>query len=140
MKVPDAVGVPLIVIVLLAQEAVTPAGSPEAVPIPVAPVVVCVILGNKVLIHNTGEDEATVTVLLADTTNVYVAVAAEQELLETVIVKVTVFPASPAAAVYVGVNVVVPEVIDPAPFSVQAIVPFDDVAPLTVAVPFEQMV
>ncbi len=47
MKVPDAVGVPLIVITLLAQTAVTPAGHPVAVPIPVAPVVVIVIDGVK---------------------------------------------------------------------------------------------
>jgi hypothetical protein len=42
-NVPDAVGVPLIVIVLEAQTAVTPAGKPVAAPIPVAPVVVCVM-------------------------------------------------------------------------------------------------
>ena len=47
MKVPDAVGVPLIVIILLAQTAVTPAGKPVAVPMPVAPVVVIVIVGVK---------------------------------------------------------------------------------------------
>ena len=47
MKVPDAVGVPLIVITLLAQTAVTPAGNPVAVPMPVAPVVVIVIDGVK---------------------------------------------------------------------------------------------
>ena len=47
MKVPAAVGVPLIVITLLAQTAVTPAGNPVAVPMPVAPVVVIVIDGVK---------------------------------------------------------------------------------------------
>ena len=47
MKVPDAVGVPLIVITLLAQTADTPAGNPVAVPMPVAPVVVIVIDGVK---------------------------------------------------------------------------------------------
>ena len=52
MNVPDTVGVPLIVIVFDAQVAVTPAGKPEGIPIPVAPVVVCVISGVKaVLIH-----------------------------------------------------------------------------------------
>jgi hypothetical protein len=51
--VPDAVGVPLIVIVLLAHDAVTPAGKPVTVPMPVAPVVVCVIVGlSAVLIHS----------------------------------------------------------------------------------------
>ena len=67
----------------------------------------------------------------AKTLTVYVAVAAVHVPLETVIVKVTSFPASPAAAVYVGVNVPCPAVMDPAPFSVQTIVPLDDEAPLT---------
>ena len=40
MNVPEAVGVPLIVIVSDPKAAVTPAGNPVAVPIPVAPVVV----------------------------------------------------------------------------------------------------
>jgi hypothetical protein len=45
--------VPLIVIVLLANDAVTPAGKFVGVPIPVAPVVVCAIDGvNAVLIHS----------------------------------------------------------------------------------------
>ena len=65
MNVPDTVGVPLMVIVFPAQVAVTPTGKPVAVPIPVAKVVVCVILGDKaVLIHKFGEDEATPGVLI----------------------------------------------------------------------------
>ena len=43
---------------LLAHAAVTPAGKPVAVPIPVDPVVVCVIAVNAVLIHNVGVDDA----------------------------------------------------------------------------------
>ncbi|MNF96768.1 hypothetical protein D3C84_795680 [compost metagenome] len=43
-KEPVTVGVPLIVIVFAFQFATTPAGNPVIVPIPVAPVVVCVIL------------------------------------------------------------------------------------------------
>ena len=43
-NVPAAVGVPLNVITLAAQLTVTPAGKPVAVPIPVAPVVACVLL------------------------------------------------------------------------------------------------
>jgi hypothetical protein len=39
LNVPDTVGVPLIVMVFEANAAVTPAGNPVAVPIPVAPVV-----------------------------------------------------------------------------------------------------
>ena len=54
---PDAVGVPLIVIVLDAKLALTPAGNPLApdtplFDIPVAPVVVCIMLGEMaVFIH-----------------------------------------------------------------------------------------
>ena len=61
MKVPLAEGVPLIVIVLLVQDAVTPDGNPVGVPIPVAPVVVCVMLVNAVFEHTVGEDEAAPT-------------------------------------------------------------------------------
>ena len=61
--------------------------------------------------------------------------AAVHGLFVTVIVSVTVLPASPAAGVYTGVSVVAPEVIEPAPFSVQAMVPFDELAPLIAAVP-----
>ena len=51
------------VIVLLAQVAVTPAGKPVAAPIPVAPVVVCVIAVRTVLIQRVGEEEAALAVL-----------------------------------------------------------------------------
>ena len=73
MKVPAAVGVPLIVIVSDAQEAVTPAGSPVAVPIPVATVVVCVIAVSGVLMHRVGVEEAAPTVLSGVTVMVPVA-------------------------------------------------------------------
>ena len=46
-----------------AQEAETPAGKPVAVPIPVAPVVVCVIAVKGVKIHVGDELDATETVL-----------------------------------------------------------------------------
>ena len=55
------------VMVLDAKAAVTPAGNPVAVPIPVAPVVACVILVNAVLMHNVGVDEAAPAVLFAVT-------------------------------------------------------------------------
>ena len=58
MKMPDAVGVPEIVMVLVAQAAVTPAGSPVAMPIPVAPVVMWVIAIRAVLMHRVGAEEA----------------------------------------------------------------------------------
>ena len=73
MKVPDAVGVPLIVIVLLAHAAVTPVGKPVAVPIPVAPVVVCVIAVSAVLIHSIGVLDGALTVLFGVTVIVPVA-------------------------------------------------------------------
>ena len=47
MNVPATDGVPLIVTVLLAQVAVTPVGNPVATPIPVAPVVAIVMLGES---------------------------------------------------------------------------------------------
>ena len=73
MKVPDAVGVPLIVIVLDAQVAVTPAGRPVAVPIPVATVVVCVIAVSGVLVQMVGVEEAAEAVLASTTVMVPVA-------------------------------------------------------------------
>ena len=73
MNVPDAVGVPLIVTVLLAHAAVTPAGKPVAVPMPVAPVVVCVIFVKAVLIHKVGLPEAAPAVLFGVTVIVPVA-------------------------------------------------------------------
>ncbi|MBV6485830.1 MAG: hypothetical protein KFKLKKLM_02432 [Flavobacteriales bacterium] len=51
------------VMVLPNQLALTPEGNPEAAPIPVASVVVCVILVIAVLIQTVGELEAGVTVL-----------------------------------------------------------------------------
>ncbi len=59
---PDAEGVPLIVIVLDAHAAVTPVGKPEAVPIPVAPVVVCVmLLASGVFTQSVGVADAALT-------------------------------------------------------------------------------
>jgi hypothetical protein len=55
---PETVGVPLIVIVLEDQLADTPAGRPEAAPIPVAPVVVCVMAVRAVLMHKVGAEDA----------------------------------------------------------------------------------
>ena len=45
-------------IVFDAQVAVTPAGRPVAVPMPVAPVVVCVIAVRAVLMQRVGAEEA----------------------------------------------------------------------------------
>ena len=61
------------VIVFNAQAAVTPAGKPVAVPIPVAPVVGIMISVNAVLVYNVGVDEGLPTVFVAVTVIVPVA-------------------------------------------------------------------
>jgi len=64
LNVPEAVGVPLIVIVLLAKLALKPAGRPDAAPIPVAPVVVNVTVGESGKpIQTVGFDDGAETVL-----------------------------------------------------------------------------
>ena len=64
------------VIVLDAHAAVTPAGKFTGAPIPVASVVVWVIAVSAVLIHKVGVEEAAVTVMLAVTVIVPVALTA----------------------------------------------------------------
>ena len=78
MNVPEAVGVPEIVIVLEAHAAVTPAGKPVAVPMPVAPVVACVMLVNAVLIQRVGVLDAVPAVLAGVTVIVPVAFTVPQ--------------------------------------------------------------
>ena len=78
MKVPLAVGVPLIVMVLLAHVALTPAGKPFApetplLLMPVAPVVAIVMLVKAVLMHKVGVLDAAAAVLLGVTVMVPVA-------------------------------------------------------------------
>ena len=51
------------VMVLDDHDAVTPAGSPSGVPIPVAPVVVCVILVIELFKQTVGVEDAVDTVL-----------------------------------------------------------------------------
>ena len=70
---PDAEGVPDIVISFDDQDALTPDGKPVAEPIPVAPVVEWVISVNAVLTHNVGVLDAEPTVLSAVTVIVPVA-------------------------------------------------------------------
>ena len=60
-------------IVFEAHAAVTPDGRPVAVPIPVAPVVVCVIFVIAVLIHSVGAEDAVPAVFAAVTVIVPVA-------------------------------------------------------------------
>lgn len=74
MNVPETVGVPLMVIVPADQAAFTPAGNPDAAPMPVAPVVVCVILERVVLVHKEGAADAGVTELEVATVRIPVAV------------------------------------------------------------------
>ena len=71
-------GVPLMVIVLLAQTALTPAGNPVAVPMPVAPVVACVMAVRAVLIHKVGVLDAAPAVLAGVTVIVPVAFTVPQ--------------------------------------------------------------
>ena len=66
MKVPLAVGVPEIVIVFVDQAAETPVGKPVAVPIPVAPVVLCVIFVKALLEQIVGLELAAEAVLLGN--------------------------------------------------------------------------
>ena len=73
------------VIVFEAHTAVTPAGNPVAVPIPVAPVVVCVIFVNKVLIHNVCSDDAALTVLVGVTVIALLVADATQLLLSVTV-------------------------------------------------------
>ena len=68
-----AVGVPLIVMVLDAHDAVTPAGNPVGEPMPVAPVVAIVIAVKAVLIHKVGLEDGLPAVFAAVTTIVPVA-------------------------------------------------------------------
>ena len=75
---PDAVGVPLIVIVLLAKLADTPVGKPLAPATPLlvmpdVPVVVWVIFESGVLMQSVGEDDAALAVLFAVTVMVPMA-------------------------------------------------------------------
>ena len=68
------VGIPLMVMVLPLKEAVTPAGRPVGVPMPVAPVVVNVMgAGSAVFTQSVGEDDAALTVLTGFTVIVPVA-------------------------------------------------------------------
>ena len=66
------------VMVFPAQVAVTPDGNPDAAPMPVAPVVVCVIGVIAVLIHTVGDDDAADTVLFGVTVIVPVALTVPQ--------------------------------------------------------------
>ena len=63
----------MMVMVFDAQVALTPAGNPDTVPMPVAPVVVWVTFVIAVLTHTEGDDEATPAVLTAVTVIVPVA-------------------------------------------------------------------
>ncbi len=49
--------------VLADQNAVTPAGNPVGVPMPVAPVVVCVMLGMAAFKQTAGDEEPALAVL-----------------------------------------------------------------------------
>ena len=61
------------VMILFVNAAVTPAGKPVAVPIPVVLEVICVILVNGVLTHSDGVLEAAPTIMFPITVIVPVA-------------------------------------------------------------------
>ncbi len=69
---------PLIVITSADQAAVTPAGNPEAVPMPVALVVECVIFVNTVFTKSVGVDDAAPAAQAAVTVIIPVAFTALQ--------------------------------------------------------------
>ena len=69
---------PLIVITLPDQAAETPAGNPEAVPMPVALVVECVIFVNTVFTNSVGVDDAAPAAQAAVTVIIPVAFTALQ--------------------------------------------------------------
>ena len=110
---------PLIVIVLLAHAAVTPEGKPVGVPIPVAPLVLCVIFVNGVLIHRVGVLKAAPAVLFVDTVN-------ETGLLVPFGVVTTTFPEVALAGTVKVMLVAV------TPLNVPTLVPFmvTEVAPV----------
>ena len=66
---------PLIVIVLLDQAAETPVGNPEAVPMPVAIVVACVIFVNTVFTVSVGVVDAEAAAQAGDALTVILPVA-----------------------------------------------------------------
>jgi hypothetical protein len=86
------------VIISLAQAAVTPAGKPVTVPIPVAPEVACVIAVKAVFTSNVGVLDAGPAVLVAFTVMFFVAVVVPNEPPLVVKVKV-ILPDSDASAV-----------------------------------------
>ena len=69
---------PLIVIVSALNEAVTPLGNPLGVPMPVAPVVVCLMFGIAVLIQTVGVVDAVVAVFVCITVIVPMAFTVPQ--------------------------------------------------------------
>ena len=69
---------PLIVITSADQAAVTPAGNPVAVPMPVALVVECVIFVNTVFTNSVGVDDAAPAAQAAVTVIIPVAFTALQ--------------------------------------------------------------
>jgi hypothetical protein len=73
LNVPATVGVPLIVIVFEAQTAVTPAGRPVGMPMPVATTVACVTGERGVCTHTVGVAEAAKAALSGVTSIVPVA-------------------------------------------------------------------
>ena len=73
MNGPVSVAEPVIIMVFDAHDAVIPAGRPVGVPMPVAPVVVCVIVVRGVFSQRVGVEDAALTVFSGVTSMVPVA-------------------------------------------------------------------
>jgi hypothetical protein len=72
------VGVPVIVIMLPDHDAVTPAGRPVGAPIPMAPVVGCVMAVSGVFTQSVGVEDGAAAVLAGVTVMVPVALTVPQ--------------------------------------------------------------
>lgn len=111
---PDAVGVPLMVMVLDAHVAETPAGNPLApdtplLDIPVAPVVAIVMLVKAVLIHKVGDEDGVPAVLLGKTVIVFEGVPIPKEVLQLSVPVPVPLP----EARFVTETVALPDVVNP---------------------------
>ena len=129
------------VMVLDANAAVTPVGRPLAVPIPVAPVVVCVMLFNTVLLHSVGVDEATPAVLFAITVTILVSIVLLQPPVPVSEYVITDVPGETAVITPVDeltvATAVVPDVHVPPvlPLLVNVVVPLGQMACVPLIVP-----
>ena len=120
------------VIVLDAQAAVTPEGNPVAVPIPVAPEVICVILVNGVLIHRVGELDEALAVLFGDTVTELLVTRFPQALLK-LYVNLTIPAVTPVT------TPAVETVAEPVPFTIAQVPPACELVNAAVLPPMQTL-